>query len=62
LKARNARDGWHLEIPAVQLIMPNLPDAANYEAERERGKISKAITTAKVIGLSPLGQGHHPRT
>jgi hypothetical protein len=38
LKARNARDGWHLEIPAVQLITPNLPDAANYEAERERGQ------------------------
>ena len=33
LKARNARDGWHLEIPSVQLITPNLPDAANYEAE-----------------------------
>jgi hypothetical protein len=38
LKARNARDGWHLEIPAVQFITPNLPDAANYEAERERGQ------------------------
>jgi hypothetical protein len=38
LKARNARDGWHLEIQAVQLINPNLPDAANYEAERERGQ------------------------
>ena len=32
---------------------PNLPDAANYEAERERAEISKAITTAKLIGLSP---------
>jgi hypothetical protein len=30
--------GGHLEIPAVQLITPNLPDAANYEAERERGQ------------------------
>jgi hypothetical protein len=38
LKARNARDGWHFEIPAVQLVTPNLPDAANYEAERERGQ------------------------
>jgi hypothetical protein len=37
-KARNARDGWHLEIPAVQLITPDLPDAANYEADRERGQ------------------------
>jgi hypothetical protein len=25
-------------------------------------KISKAITTVKLIGLSPLGQGHHPGT
>jgi SRSO17 transposase len=39
LKARNARDGWHLEIPAVQLVTPNLPDAATYEAERERGRL-----------------------
>ena len=38
LKVRNARHGWHLEIPAVQLITPNLPDAANYETERERGQ------------------------
>jgi hypothetical protein len=38
LKARNARDGWHREISAVQLITPNLPDAPNYEAERERGQ------------------------
>jgi hypothetical protein len=38
LKVRNARDGWHLEIPAIQLITPKLPDAANYEAERERSQ------------------------
>ena len=38
LKVRNARNRWHLEIPAIQLIAPNLPDAANYEAERERGQ------------------------
>jgi hypothetical protein len=38
LKARNARYGWHLEIPTIQLITPKLPDAANYEAERERGQ------------------------
>jgi hypothetical protein len=37
-KARNARDRWHLEIPAVQLITPNLPDSPNNEAERERGQ------------------------
>jgi hypothetical protein len=36
LKVRNARDGWHLEIPAIQLITPKLPDAANCEAEREQ--------------------------
>jgi hypothetical protein len=38
LKVRNTRYGWHLEIPAIQLITPKLPDAANYEAERERGQ------------------------
>ena len=38
LKVRNARYGWHLEIPAIQLITPKWPDAANYEAERERGQ------------------------
>jgi hypothetical protein len=38
LKARNARDRWHFEIPTVQLITPNLPDAANHEADRERGQ------------------------
>jgi hypothetical protein len=32
------RAGWHLEIPAIQLITPKLPDAANYKAERERGQ------------------------
>jgi hypothetical protein len=35
-KARNTRDG--LESKAVQLITPNLPDAADYEAEDERGQ------------------------
>jgi hypothetical protein len=36
LKARNTRDA--LESTAVQLITPNLPDAADYEAEDERGQ------------------------
>jgi hypothetical protein len=36
LKARNTRDA--LESTAVQLITPNLPDAAYYEAEDERGQ------------------------
>ena len=35
-KARNTRDA--LESTAVQLITPNLPDAADYEAEDERGQ------------------------
>jgi hypothetical protein len=35
LKARNTRDA--LESTAVQLITPNLPEAADYEAEGERG-------------------------
>ena len=37
LKARNARDRWHLEIPAVQLITPNLPDAAHFTRGFGRG-------------------------
>jgi hypothetical protein len=36
LKASNTRDA--LEYTAVQLITPNLSEAANYEAERERGQ------------------------
>ena len=36
LKARNTRDA--VESTAVQLITPNLPDAAEYEAEDERGQ------------------------
>jgi len=36
LKARNTRDV--LESTAVQLITPNLPEAADYEAEGERGQ------------------------
>jgi len=38
LEARNASDRRHLAISAVQLVTPNLPDAPNYEAERERGQ------------------------
>ncbi len=36
LKAPNTHDA--LEYTAVQLIMPNLPEAADYEAECERGQ------------------------
>jgi hypothetical protein len=36
LKAPNTRDA--LEYTAVQLITPNLPEAADYEAEDERGQ------------------------
>jgi hypothetical protein len=36
LKAPNTRDA--LEYTAVQLITPNLPEAADYEAEGERGQ------------------------
>ena len=36
LKAGNTRDV--LESTAVQLITPNLPEAADYEAEGERGQ------------------------
>jgi hypothetical protein len=32
------RDRRHLAIAAVQLITPNLPDAPDYKAERERGQ------------------------
>ena len=35
LKARNTR--YALESTAVQLTTPNLPEAADYEAEDERG-------------------------
>ena len=36
LNARNMRDA--LESTAVQLITPNLPEAADYKAEGERGQ------------------------
>jgi hypothetical protein len=53
LKARNTRDV--LEPTAVQLITPNLPEEAEYETEGERGRDSKTIFTAKLIGRSHFG-------
>jgi hypothetical protein len=59
LKAPNTRDA--LEYTAVQLVTPNSPEAADCEAEGERGQDFEEIITAKLIGLSHFEPPWHLR-